>query len=177
MIEEFLQLRLDQALATCRQRWVLGGAAVLAAALGTVLALAGGTPRQGWLTMLAVTVGAAIVAVSASGTHVGAIVVAIVALQWLAFGGDETGVRSVGVALCLYAFHSITALTAASEGRLVPVPGGVLIKDADGATIGAVGISGDASDKDEYCAIAGIKEAALTPDPAEPDPNWREAGL
>lgn len=71
----------------------------------------------------------------------------------------------------------ITALTAVSEGRLVPVPGGVLVKDADGTTIGAVGISGDASDKDEYCAIAGIKETGLTPEPAEPDPNWREAGL
>ena len=48
-----------------------------------------------------------------------------------------------------------------SQGRLVPVPGGVLIKDAAGAVLGAVGISGDTSDKDEVCAIAGIEAAGL----------------
>jgi len=112
MIEELLQLRLDQALATCRQRWVLGGAAVLAAVLGTALTLADGTSGRGWATMLAVTTVAALVAVSASGTHIGTIVVAIVALQWLALGGDDSSIRSVGVAVCLYTFHSITALTA-----------------------------------------------------------------
>lgn len=57
-----------------------------------------------------------------------------------------------------------TALSAVSEGRLVPVPGGVLIKDAGGAVIGAVGISGDTSDKDEACALAGIAAAKLTGD-------------
>src|SRR5512138_2230179 len=48
------------------------------------------------------------------------------------------------------------ALAAASGGRIVPVPGGVLVKDAAGETIGAVGISGDTSDRDEACAVAGI---------------------
>ena len=48
-----------------------------------------------------------------------------------------------------------------SQGRLVPVPGGVLIKDAGGAVLGAVGISGDTSDKDEVCAVAGIEAAGL----------------
>ncbi len=43
----------------------------------------------------------------------------------------------------------------------MPVPGGVLIKDADGAVLGAVGISGDTSDKDEVCAVAGIEAAGL----------------
>lgn len=113
MIEEFLQLRLDQALATCRQRWLLGGAAVLAAALGTALAMAGDASGQGVASMLALTTGAAVVAVSASGTHIGAFVVAIVALQWLAFNDNETSARSVGVALCLFTFHSLTALMAA----------------------------------------------------------------
>ena len=42
-----------------------------------------------------------------------------------------------------------------AQGRLIPVPGGVLIKDADGAVLGAVGISGDTSDKDEVCAVVG----------------------
>ncbi len=55
----------------------------------------------------------------------------------------------------------ITALTTISGGRLVPVPGGVLIKDADGAVLGAAGISGDTSDKDETCAVAGIEAAGL----------------
>jgi uncharacterized protein GlcG (DUF336 family) len=53
------------------------------------------------------------------------------------------------------------ALAVIAQGRFVPVPGGVLIKDADGAVLGAVGISGDASDKDEACAIAGIEAAGL----------------
>ncbi|MEN3377197.1 MAG: hypothetical protein V7604_2552 [Hyphomicrobiales bacterium] len=52
-------------------------------------------------------------------------------------------------------------LATVSRGRLVPVPGGVLIKDADGAVLGAVGISGDTSDKDEVCAVAGIEAAGL----------------
>ena len=54
-----------------------------------------------------------------------------------------------------------TAIAAASGGRVVPAPGGVLIESADGEVIGAVGISGDASDKDEACAIAGITAAGL----------------
>jgi uncharacterized protein GlcG (DUF336 family) len=69
------------------------------------------------------------------------------------------------------------ALAAASQGRFVPVPGGVLVRDASGAVIGAVGISGDASDKDEYCAIAGVRAAGLTPHPEEPAENWNKAGL
>ena len=69
------------------------------------------------------------------------------------------------------------ALAAASGGRFVPVPGGVLILDAAGGAIGAVGISGDASDKDEYCAIEAIKAAGLASEPAQSDPQWRDAGL
>ena len=57
-----------------------------------------------------------------------------------------------------------SALAAASEGRVVPVPGGVLIRDASRAVIGAVGISGDTSDKDEACALAGIAAAGLVGD-------------
>ena len=55
----------------------------------------------------------------------------------------------------------ITALAAVSQGRMVPVPGGVLIVNAGGEVLGAVGISGDTSDKDEVCAIAGIAAAGL----------------
>lgn len=53
------------------------------------------------------------------------------------------------------------ALTTIAQGRLVPVPGGVLIKDAAGNVLGAVGVSGDTSDKDEICALAGIEAAGL----------------
>lgn len=69
------------------------------------------------------------------------------------------------------------ALATASDGRFIPVPGGVLILDAAGTAIGAVGISGDASDKDEYCAIAGIHAAGLASEPASPAADWRAAGL
>jgi uncharacterized protein GlcG (DUF336 family) len=55
----------------------------------------------------------------------------------------------------------ITALAALSQGRMVPVPGGVLIRGGDGEVAGAVGISGDTSDNDETCAIAGIEAAGL----------------
>lgn len=69
------------------------------------------------------------------------------------------------------------AIAEASDGRFIPVPGGVLIDTADGITIGAVGISGDTSDKDEYCAIEAIKAAGLLSEPAEPDPEWRTSSL
>ncbi|MXY33642.1 MAG: heme-binding protein [Boseongicola sp. SB0676_bin_33] len=69
------------------------------------------------------------------------------------------------------------ALAAASEGRFIPVPGGVLIEEPDGHTIGAVGISGDTSARDEHCAIAAVLEAGLVPEPSESDPNWRESSL
>jgi uncharacterized protein GlcG (DUF336 family) len=59
----------------------------------------------------------------------------------------------------------LTSIVAASGGRLVPKPGGVLIRDAANAIIGAVGISGDTGDNDEIIAVAGIEAAGLKPDP------------
>jgi uncharacterized protein GlcG (DUF336 family) len=58
-------------------------------------------------------------------------------------------------------------LAAASGGRMVTNPGGVLIRNPSGDIIGAVGISGDTSDKDESCAIAGIEAAGLKADPGQ----------
>jgi uncharacterized protein GlcG (DUF336 family) len=58
-----------------------------------------------------------------------------------------------------------TTLAAASGGRFIPVIGGILIRDAAGDVIGAVGISGDASENDEKCGIAGIEAAGLKADP------------
>lgn len=62
----------------------------------------------------------------------------------------------------------IQALSVASGGRIVPVPGGVLIRDDGGAVLGAVGISGDTSDNDEVCAVHGIRAAGLVPDTGDP---------
>lgn len=58
----------------------------------------------------------------------------------------------------------IAAVSHVVGGMLVPVPGGVLV-ESDGATIGAVGISGDASENDEAAAIAGIESVGLTAKP------------
>jgi len=69
------------------------------------------------------------------------------------------------------------ALAAAADGRLIPVPGGVLVRDSADTTIGVVGVSGDTSEKDEYCAIQAIKLAGLLSEPAEPDPAWRGSSL
>ncbi|MFV3127069.1 GlcG/HbpS family heme-binding protein [Niveispirillum sp. KHB5.9] len=60
------------------------------------------------------------------------------------------------------------ALFAISGGAMAPSPGGVLIRDAAGTVIGAVGISGDTGDADEACAVAGVKAAGLTADPGLP---------
>ena len=61
----------------------------------------------------------------------------------------------------------IAAVTHAVGGSLVPVPGGVLIRSADKAIVGAVGISGDTSDNDEAAAVVGIAAAGLAADPGE----------
>jgi len=59
----------------------------------------------------------------------------------------------------------LTAIAAASGGKLVPNPGGVLIRDASNAVLGAVGISGDTGDNDEIIAVVGIEAAGLKADP------------
>ncbi len=58
----------------------------------------------------------------------------------------------------------INALTDMSRGRIVPSPGGVLIRNDGGRIIGAIGISGDTGENDEICAVAGIEAAGLTAD-------------
>ena len=62
----------------------------------------------------------------------------------------------------------IQSLTAATHGRLIPTPGGVLIKNQQGEIIGAVGASGDEADDDEAIAIAAVRDAGFVPEPAEP---------
>jgi uncharacterized protein GlcG (DUF336 family) len=60
--------------------------------------------------------------------------------------------------------HFVEGLHSCVDGPLLPVPGGVLIRDASGVLLGAVGISGDTSDKDEDAACAGIAAAGLVSD-------------
>ena len=61
--------------------------------------------------------------------------------------------------------YFINSAAAAIGGKLVPVPGGVLVKDETGAVVGCVGVSGDTSDNDELAAISGIERASLVPQP------------
>lgn len=58
--------------------------------------------------------------------------------------------------------YFVTAVTAAVGGSLIPVPGGVLVRDGAGTLLGAVGVTGDTSDHDEAAAVAGIEAAGLT---------------
>ena len=61
--------------------------------------------------------------------------------------------------------HFVAAVTHAVGGSLIPVPGGVLVRDDAGSLLGAVGVTGDTSDNDEAAALAGIKAAGLSADP------------
>ncbi len=60
--------------------------------------------------------------------------------------------------------HFLAAVTHAVGGMLVPVPGGVLVRDAGARIIGAVGVSGETSDNDEIAAIGGITAAGFAAD-------------
>ncbi|MFK5979656.1 MAG: heme-binding protein [Rhizobiaceae bacterium] len=60
--------------------------------------------------------------------------------------------------------YFIQAMNGLTNGSLVPVPGGVLIRDS-GEIIGAVGITGDSSDNDETCAVSAIEAAGFSADP------------
>jgi len=76
--------------------------------------------------------------------------------------GFGLGSREIGQKNPLF----LAAVAAASGGRMVPVPGGDLVRQpSDGEIIGAVGISGDNSGNDEACAIAGIESCNLNADP------------
>lgn len=61
--------------------------------------------------------------------------------------------------------YFVAAISHVTGGALVPVPGGVLIRDSAGSLVGAVGISGDTSENDEAAAMMSIAAAGFTPDP------------
>ena len=60
-----------------------------------------------------------------------------------------------------------SALANIIQGGFAPAPGGVLVRDADGVLLGAVGVSGDVSDNDEAAALFGIQEVGLKADPGQ----------
>ena len=79
-----------------------------------------------------------------------------------AFGALALGVGSRAInAMALDRPHFVGALAGVVEGPLVPVPGGVLVRDGEGTLLGVVGVSGDTSDNDEAAAVAGIAAAGL----------------
>jgi uncharacterized protein GlcG (DUF336 family) len=75
----------------------------------------------------------------------------------VAFGSGSRRLHQVGIERP----HMVAAMIEMAGGNLVPVPGGVLIRDKAGALLGAVGVSGDTSDNDEAAAVAGIEAAGL----------------
>jgi uncharacterized protein GlcG (DUF336 family) len=79
----------------------------------------------------------------------------------MGFGGRELARRAQA------APGFFGALSSIFPQGIVPVPGGVLIRDAQGTVLGAVGVSGDTSENDEICAVAGIRAVGLTPDTGE----------
>lgn len=80
----------------------------------------------------------------------------------MGFGTRELARRATGAPGFTNALSDLTG------GRAVPVPGGVLVRDANHVLLGAVGISGDTSPNDEICCIAGVEAAGLAPDTGDP---------
>lgn len=61
--------------------------------------------------------------------------------------------------------YFINSVNNLADGNLVPVPGGVLIRDEENNIIGSIGISGDSSDNDEIAAIEALKTEGFNADP------------
>lgn len=79
-----------------------------------------------------------------------------------AFGAIGMGISSRRLAeMALERPHFVNALVATSSGRLLPAPGGVIIKNQAGQMLGAIGVTGDSSDNDEAVAAAGIETVGL----------------
>jgi len=87
--------------------------------------------------------------------------------RWKVAYGKANGALSMGVSsrklhdMAVERPHFVASLASVVSEGLVPVPGGVLIRDADGAVVGAAGASGDTSDNDEAALTAAIAEAGL----------------
>jgi uncharacterized protein GlcG (DUF336 family) len=81
--------------------------------------------------------------------------------------GKAAGALSLGVSsrtigdMALDRPHFIASVDMMSEGGMVPAAGGVIVADAGGTILGAIGVTGDTSDNDEACALAAIEQAGL----------------
>ena len=58
--------------------------------------------------------------------------------------------------------YFMAAVNGVYGGQVVPVPGGILLRDRKGEVIGAVGVTGDTSDNDAIAGMAGIEAGGLT---------------
>jgi uncharacterized protein GlcG (DUF336 family) len=85
--------------------------------------------------------------------------------QAKAYGALAMGMGSRAIAArAAVAPAFVSAVNALAGGRLIPVPGGVLIRSSSKAIVGAVGITGAISEQDEACAAAGIEAAGFIAD-------------
>ena len=84
-------------------------------------------------------------------------------------GGKACGALALGVSsraigeMAVERPHFIAAVDTMSEGGMVPAAGGVIVCDAGGTVLGAIGVTGDTSDNDEACALAAIAAVGLKP--------------
>lgn len=106
-----LEQQLARLLRVAPQRWILGMAAVLAAASASLVAGMSGGGQS--LLVFVVVLGLAVGATIRPATHTGLAVVFAVSWQWLATTDDRMSPLVVGVAALLFAFHTIVALLAA----------------------------------------------------------------
>lgn len=83
----------------------------------------------------------------------------------MGLGGRELARRSLAMPGFFAAINSLTA------GEVIPVAGGVLLRNELGVLLGAIGISGDTSDNDERCALLAIADCGLLADTGDPQPS------
>lgn len=90
--------------------------------------------------------------------------------RWKIAFGKASGVIAMGVgsrkleAIAMARPHFANSVMPLFDNGFVPVAGGVLIRDASGQLLGAIGVSGDTSDNDEAAALAAIQLAGLVGD-------------
>ncbi|MDQ0348251.1 MULTISPECIES: GlcG/HbpS family heme-binding protein [Ancylobacter] len=132
----------------------------------TILSTALGQCRAGNFKPMAVVVLDARGAVKVSAAEDGTSLKRFEVAHGKAYGALSLGMgsRSIFKRAKEQAFF-VAAVSHLAGGALVPVPGGVLIRNAAGEVIGAVGISGDTSENDEAAASAGIAAAGFVADP------------
>ncbi|OAI94077.1 MULTISPECIES: GlcG/HbpS family heme-binding protein [Pseudomonas] len=77
-------------------------------------------------------------------------------------GGRELARRAQAMPTFFDAINSLT------DGEVIPMPGGILLRDTQGRLLGAIGVSGDSSDNDEHCALLAIAAVGLRGDTGDP---------